>query len=142
MTSCGLLYIRFTRICTVRLCLSLRECPKNHKAEHPQLSSGYISPAALKVCRHRVYKVQGNLKTQNLIHSKDPCTLLSYTWKYIKRITAHLRTSGAWLAVRQCLGHCTVQPDIWVLVNIMVPSWIPTVIWYLIFRVPQKGSEF
>ena len=28
---------------------------------------------------------------------------------------------------------------IWVVVKIMVPFWIPIIIWHLIFRVPKKG---
>ena len=32
-----------------------------------------------------------------------------------------------------------METTIWVAVKIMVPFWIPIIIWHLIFRVPKKG---
>ena len=38
------------------------------------------------------------------------------------------------------MRYALLVPDMWVVVNIMVPDWIPIVIRNLIFRAPQKGT--
>ena len=41
----------------------------------------------------------------------------------------------------QLMSRANDSVDIWLVVKIMVPFWIPIIIRHLIFRVPKKGTK-
>ena len=58
----------------------------------------------------------------------------------IKEASGRVDTWGAGFPIRVHPNYVYIY--IWVVVKIMVPFWVPVIIWPLIFRVPKKGSEF
>ena len=44
------------------------------------------------------------------------------------------------ICLLQCRDETLLRKAIWVVVKIMIPFWIPSIIWHLIFGIPQNRT--